>query len=123
MNQPNLFSESLAEALEETVNQLGGMKVVGLALWPSKSAKDAATALRDALDPSRRDKLGLEEIEHIFRMAREAGVLAPWKYMADKYDLELRVVDPADKKAALQREFIDGVNALQALGKRLEGMQ
>ncbi len=123
MNQHSLFAATLSEAIEETVNQLGGLKRVGLTLWPAKSAESAQSSLRDCLDPKRRACLSLDEIDHIFRMARDANVLTVWKYQADKFDLEIRPIDPTDKKAELQREVIQSVERLEILIAQLRGMK
>lgn len=120
MDQQTLFHESLADALLDTINQLGGPKRVGLALWPSKSMQQAQTNLLNCLNDDRPEKFGLEEIDHILRLAREQGVLTPFKYLADQFDLELRVIDPEDKRAALQREFVQRMDDLSQLAKRFE---
>lgn len=120
MDQQTLFHECLADAILDTVNQLGGPKRVGLQLWPSKSMQQAQTTLLNCLNEDRAEKLGLNEMDHILRLARAAQVLTPFKYLADAFDLELRILDPADKKAELQREYIAAVNKLEQLAKQMK---
>lgn len=114
--------ESMDEALAEVVRQLGGAKRVGAVLWPEKDPGDAGRQLRHCIDPERPEKLSVEQLLLLLRMGREARCHAAAVYLLRASGYQDPVpVSPEDERAALQREFVAAVSAMQALVKRMHG--
>jgi hypothetical protein len=124
MDQIPLLVDTINDAIRDTVRALGGSKVIGPALWPTKKAEAAARYLDDCLNPNRDHKLDIEEILTIARLGRDKGVhiIAAFVNMDIGY-APPTPVNPADQKAELQRQFIQGVGTLSALLKRVERLE
>ena len=67
MQQP-LFHEDIFEAIRTDIMASGGMKAVGLTLFPEKGAK-AGDYLSTGLNPVRPEKLDIEQVMVIKRLA------------------------------------------------------
>lgn len=115
-----MFVDDLNDAIRAAINALGGMKSVGVALRPEKSAVDAGKWLADCLNPSKRDRLDPDQLAYIRRKARVAGchILASFEMQDAGYAPPLPIA-PEDEAAQLQREFIASVKALEAIQNRL----
>ena len=119
--QQPLFYESIHDALRELVRVLGGAKAVGLTLWPGKSMQDAATRLHNCLDHNRPEKLSPEDLLVLLKKGHERGCHLVMEYLAAEVGYTRPVpLDPKDELAQLQRQFIDAVHGVQAMGERLE---
>lgn len=106
--------ESLNDALIACVKACGGSKVVGLALWPAKGMEAAQRNLLACLNPDRNEKLGPDEVMHVFRMARDRGFHEGMQYMAASLSYSMPVpVEPKDEADELRRQLLE-------LGKRME---
>lgn len=119
-DQIPLFFESYEDAIRDTVTALRGFKVVGSKLWPAMPADDAGRKLAACLNPEKREKLDLGELQLIRRLARQAGVHILAHYEArDAGYSEPQPLNPEDEAAQLQREFIASVKALERLQARM----
>lgn len=118
--QVPLFVEDLNEAIRATINALGGMKSVGVELRPEKSAVDAGKWLADCLNPDKRDRLAPDQLAWIRRKGRITGchVLAAFESQDAGYAPPV-ALEPEDERAALQREFVQAVKALDVIQQRL----
>lgn len=124
MQQRRLFAESLSEAMSDVVYALGGPKKVAADLWPAafeSHPEVTARKLSQSLDPERREKLDLHEIEKILMWARAGGVHTGMEYLCHV----LSYADPVpvgseDRMAELQREFIKAGDRME---KMLEEMK
>lgn len=118
--QVPLFVEDLNEAIRATINALGGMKSVGVELRPEKSAVDAGKWLADCLNPDKRDRLAPDQLAWIRRKGRIAGchVLAAFESLDAGYAPPV-ALEPEDERAALQREFVQAVKALDTIQQRM----
>lgn len=104
--QPPLFVESIYDAMRAIVQQCGGAKAVGAALWPAKSVDDARRQLLDCLNPERHEKLDAEQIVMLFRMAREAGFhVAKHYFDSETGYLPSTPADPTEEQARLVAEI------------------
>lgn len=118
MMQVPLFIEDLRQALEQIVVHAGGPKVVGPKLWPLKSVEEARGALLDALNPHRREKLDLEQIERLLLIGREAGFHGAKHYLDDATGY--RRSEPADPKVETDRAAEAVAEAAAALSKAMQ---
>jgi aromatic ring-cleaving dioxygenase len=120
MTQQPLFCTSYREALVAAISALGGNKIVGTMLWPSKEADVAADQLAKCLNPKKREKIGPEELAMIRRECRENNihVLAAWEMQDANYAPPVPI-DPETEQDALQREFVDAVDRLEAIQRKL----
>ena len=120
-NQPNLFNEDIWEALCDCVRAMGGNKIVGSMLRPEMDAVDAGKWLSTCLNPSRAEKLGIEQVLWILREARKVNCHAGMAYIArDSGYADPVPVEPEDERAALQREFIEQSKSMQKLFAKME---
>lgn len=116
-----LFHESLSDALRECVAASGGLKHVGLLLWPEKAPDVAGRLLADCLNDAKREKLSPEQVLLVLRLAREKGCHAGMTFISRDLGYTDPVpVDPEDERAKLQREFIESTKALSKLAQRIE---
>lgn len=120
MFQPELIHESLLDALRDAIKAIGGSKVAGQLLRPTKSISDAQNWCNDCLNPDRRDKFDLDDVITILRKSREAGFHGAMSFIATECGYAAQPVEPADENARLQREFIAAVKQQQELVRRME---
>lgn len=131
MNQPNLFGDTIYDALEQLVAALGGMKRVGYELWPEEGPERAGQRLRDALNPNHRTNLPPDRLMQLLKMGHGAGIHATFDFICDELDYEkTNPVNREQRVAELQKDFIrtverlDEVAALlKANGVKLEAVQ
>lgn len=117
------FYESPEQALTAAVQQLGGAKVVGSALWPDKSPEAARTRLLDCLNPSRAERLDLSECMFILRRAREKGLHTSFQWLAQEIGYEARPVQQAEEAQRLATVVEQSMRVMnEALG-RLERLR
>jgi hypothetical protein len=68
-----LIIDTINDAIRDTCRAIGA-KTVAQALWPTKKPEAAERYLDDCLNPSREQKLSIDEILVIARMGREKGI-------------------------------------------------
>jgi hypothetical protein len=120
MQQP-LFHEDVYEALRTDVMALGGFKRVGAVLWPELAADKAGERLNACMDRGRREKLDVEQLMLIGRMAREIGSYATVFFLAEDCGFSRPTpIDPEDEKSRLQKDFITAVEKLSTLQAQLQ---
>lgn len=119
-NQGALFYETASDALGSCILAAGGFKKVAAELWPAMKPESAYARLKACLDDSKHERLSPDEILRVARLGRAAGCHAWAEFCAAELDYAPPVpVDPDDRKAALQREFANGVARLEQLAKLL----
>lgn len=117
--QTALFHEDIWDALRTDIMSCGGMKVVGLTLFPEKGAK-AGDYLSTCLNPARPEKLDVEQIMVIKRMAKQHASFATHRF--EESDLGMTAaqpIEPDDEKARLQRDFITAVQSLESIKNQI----
>lgn len=115
-----LVHESLADALREVVQALGGSKRVGQMLRPAKTADEGARWVLDCLNADRREHFSPEDVLLLLREGRRVGAHAGMTFMArDAGYAPPTPLDPADEAAQLQRAFIESVQSQQRMVERL----
>jgi hypothetical protein len=119
-----MTSESWNEAMVDAVKSAGGSKTVAALLWPSAAARDldgARRKLATSLDPERAEKLSMDELLHIMRLARDAGCHAPMQYLSAALGYAAPApVQPRDEADQLRREVLAMGRSLQARLDRLQ---
>lgn len=116
--------ESLDEELTESVRAAGGSKVVGAKLWPGKSIEDARRYLAACLNPERAEKLALEEIMVVLRMAREAGChIAVEFLLKDLFYAPPQPVEPEDRSDDLLRQVVSAVGAIERMFGEMKALK
>ncbi len=116
--------DSFFDALIECVKACGGSKAVGVALWPSKGVEAAQRQLLACLNPERGEKLSLDELLHIMRLAREKGCHAGVNYICSTLSYsQPQPIEPRDESAELQRQYIEAARAMGKLAERIERLQ
>lgn len=118
--QLGLVHEESTDLLKSLVNALGGAKKVGPRLYPSKSEEAAARTIYDNLNPTRDHAFDFDEIMTMLRWAREAGAHFAFYWICDQLTYSHAApVSPEDQRAELHREFVNGVERLEQLARRL----
>lgn len=116
-----MLPESLNDALIEAVKACGGSKVVGVALWPAKGVEAAQRALLACLNPERNEKLGPDEVLHLFRLAREKGCRVGMEYLCETLGYAApQPVEPKDELAELLRQRQASAAKAAAQDQRIE---
>ncbi len=119
--QLDLVHDDVNGLARSLVAALGGSKVVGPRLFPQKPADNAARYLSDCLNPNRDHDIGIEGFLTVLKWAREAGIHFGMHWIADELGYARPTpIEPEDARAALQRQFLAGVEDLKQLAKRLE---
>lgn len=120
---PQLFHESLGDALRDVIAHCGGAKVVAGKLWPAKTPEAAQRLLLDCLNESRQERLDPEHLAAILRMGRQANCHAGINWLLRDLGYEdARPVEPADEVAHLMHDFITATKALQTMASRIEDL-
>lgn len=118
-HQYPLIVDSLNDAIRDTCRAIG-FNEIAMELWPKKGAKEAARYLNDCLNPDRAQKLDGEEIVYIGKRGREIGCYLITAFINAETGFAPPIpIDPEDERAELQRQFIDGVDRLERMAKRL----
>lgn len=75
MQQAELFHETWENALQATVDAIGGPKKVAAELWPGMKLDSAYAKLKACLDPDKeREKFSLSEIVTLTNWGRKKGI-------------------------------------------------
>lgn len=121
MNGDRLFYESWQEAARDVIRAAGGTKAVSVLLWPAKPVTAAAQRLTDCLNPSRDEKLSLDEVLLLMRIGREQKCHALMSFIAQDTSYTPPVPSELeDEKTRLMRAFVDGAAMMKVLADRLE---
>lgn len=117
-----LIIDTVNDAIRDTVRALGP-KLVAQALWPAKKPEAAERYLDDCLNPTREQKLSIEEILLVARMGRAKGLHLITTFICrDIGYADPMPVDPDDQVAELQRVFLERSDELIALGHQIKRM-
>lgn len=103
--------ETIYEALIEAVKACGGTKVVAPRLWGESRNNDdlilKAKKLATCLNPERNEKLSLDEVVQIMRMARERGHHGVMTFLSAELGYAPpQPIEPRDELADLLRQVL-----------------
>jgi hypothetical protein len=99
------MNTTFEEILRGAIDALGGLKVVGCALWPQKHPVLAGQQLAHCLDDERREKLELAQVVLILRKAKAKGYHAGAEALAELLGYRVTaIVDEAEQLADLVRK-------------------
>ena len=122
--QMSLHHESMADALREVIQAVGGTKAVGERMFPDMPIDHAASRIRDCLNHDRRDRFTPDQVMMILRMGHQAGCHAGMIFIARDLGYSDPVpVEPEDEVARLQREFVEASKSLMTMANKIERMQ
>ena len=121
---PDLFHESLSDAIKDCITACGGPKVVGAKLWPEKSPDAAHRLLLSCLNDDRPERLSPDQLVFVLRLARERGCHIGATYLMRELGYADPVpVEPRDEMAELQRNFMAAVDMQRQILERMEHLQ
>lgn len=116
-----MLPESLNDAYVEAIKALGGSKVMGVELWPSKGVEAAQRHLLACLNPDRHEKLSPEESLLIERMARNRGCHVVMQFRAHALSYAEPIpIKPKDEADDLRRQVLQMGHQLQDALARIE---
>lgn len=107
------------EAISAAITNSGkGYKEIACGLWPSMRPDSAYARLKNALNPDKDEKLSFSEILYICKMCNRFD---PIYFACDELSLyRPEPKAPEDEACELQRQFINAVNRLEYLQKRID---
>jgi hypothetical protein len=117
------FYEGPHDALKAAVTALGGTKQVGPILWPDLAADAAGRRLLDCLNDNRPEKLDLSQVMLILRLAKEAGCVAPFQWVAMECGFDARPIARADEVDRLTTVIEQTSKTLSVALLKLEGLR
>lgn len=119
MRQSELFHETIYDALGTTILALGGYKAVAHRLWPARP--NSYTALKHAVNPSKREALHPHEVELIVQWGRDINCHAVMEYLscAARYK-DPEPVEPEDEQLQLDRRIAELGDVLTTLLQKRE---
>ena len=121
MTQPELFHETLNDALQAAVAALGGPKAVGAKMRPELPVDQAAGWVRDCVNPSRRESFHPEHLQMLLRECREVGYHGLAAFMMRDASYQDPVpVEVQDQLQKLQQQFVDAVGSIDTIKKQME---
>jgi hypothetical protein len=119
-----LFIEDYNAAIRQTIEALGGFKVVGSAMRPEMDVEKAGRWLSDCVNTDRREELAPPRLAFLRRMARTEGVHILATYEArDAHYADPIPVEPEDAAADLERKFVAAVDTLADMTKRIASLR
>ena len=114
--QPNLFGDTVYDALEQLVAALGGNKVVGYHLWPEEGPERAGQHLRDALNPKHRSNLAPDKLMVLLTLAHEKGIHCGMEFINSTVGYEPpKPINRVNETIETQKLFNRKVDELAAL--------
>lgn len=115
------FNETEKEAISDDIKSLGGPKPAAALLQPGKSPERGADLMRAWANPSRQEEPSLDEIIQLIELARKrAGYSEVVRYIEQRLNCRVEFLTVEDERARLQRAYVDAVQQVVQLGKRLE---
>lgn len=119
-DQNRLFFDDLNDALRTVVQALGGMKAVGIRLWPDKAPDAAGRYLADCLNAAKSEKLSGDQILLLLRWGHDIGVHAGMQYIAQEAGYEITPISPEGERDRLADAILEGARALDRALKQAE---
>ena len=114
------MSESLNDALISCVKACGGSKQVAPLLWPEKAPDAAQRCLLDCLNDDRPNRLTPDQVLLVLRLARKHGYHGGVAFiLAELGYAPTAPIEPHDKAAELQRQFIEATRTMQSMVDRM----
>jgi hypothetical protein len=119
--QEEMFHEDLNAALGHVIAGLGGMKRVGVELWPTQAADQAGRKLANCLNPDHAQQLHPSDVLWILVEGRKRGIHSAMAFMCREAGYaDPHPVEPEDEAAELQRQFIAAQEQMSQMLKRME---
>lgn len=119
----DLHHESIYDALRTAVLAAGGFQKVGVLFRPEWDEKpdQAGRWLADCLNEHRNEKLSIEQVLRILRMARRVGCHVGIEQITKECGYTVpSPVEPEDELAQCYREFTAGIQQMAGLAERIE---
>lgn len=101
--QQELWHDTIFDALGAAVQAAGGAKKVAGKLWPALDSTSANARLRCGLNPDHAQKLCLQEVLLILRMAKDSGDTSVMDFLARELGFEIKPLSPAESKKRARR--------------------
>lgn len=117
------FYDSPEKALDACIQALGGSKKVGALLFPEKTIDSASTYLMNCVDTHRAEKLSVSHVMMLFRMAKQAGVYAPFLWFANECGFDARPIAKEDEVDRLTMVMEQSSKTLAAALASIERLQ
>lgn len=127
LEEVGIPADNIYEALIECVRSAGGSKAVAADLWPAVAARnldEARRRLANCLSPERAEKLSLDEMLAIARMARSRGCHVLMQYLCRTLGYQApHPVTPEEEADELKRQFVAATAELSKLAERIQQLE
>ena len=121
MNQEKMLFEDWADAARDVIRAAGGTKVAAAILFHNKPIFTAVARLNDALNPALDAKLSPDEFLQLCKIGHQHRCHALMRFMCEEIGYEPPLtLNVEDEKARLQRQFVEGCEAMHKLVARME---
>lgn len=120
MDQQPLFFDDANDALRTVVQALGGSKVIGAKLWPDKAPDAAGRLLADCLNPSKPEKLSLDQVLLLLRWGHDVGCHAGMQFLANEAGYAITPITPEAERDRLADAILEGARTLDRAVKAAE---
>lgn len=117
------FYEGAEDALKAAVQALGGTKTVGPLLWPDKGVDNSSRYLHDCLNPSRSEKLDINQVIFILNLAKQAGAHSPFFWLANEIGYDAKPITKAEEVDRLTAVVEQASKTLSGAVAALERIQ
>lgn len=115
---------SIEHALKVAIEASGGIQNVAAKMRPDVLREAAGKWLSDCLNPARREKLDINEIVSILRMAHEHGFHDAMDYFAAQCGYEgLKPITTEARIAMLEQQYAERAAALDELKHQIEELR
>lgn len=101
-------------AVSDAVTAAGGKRAVAARLWPDMEPSAGVTKLRGGLHPTHPQKIDLQELEQIAKLAGEHGDISIAQYLAQLTGHRV-IGAPVPNGGRRRRRLLSVVKALQRL--------
>lgn len=103
MRQSDLWHDTSLDAVGASVEASGGKKRVASKLWPTLDPANAASRLRGGLNPEHAQKLDIDELIAIARLAKEVGDHTFMLYLGRVLGYEIKPLNPEEVERRARR--------------------
>ncbi|WP_353177612.1 hypothetical protein [Delftia acidovorans] len=118
--EKHAMSNSIREAIAQSVEAAGGPGIVGPILWPEKDRKSAIRLMKACLSPIHREYLAPDQMLQVFQLAKSRGGNVGIDCLLRETGYQSAGSTAAEDLVDLQRQFIEGVRAQTELAERIE---
>lgn len=115
------MNETIEEAIADEIKALGGPKQVAGVFYADKTPEQGAALIRPWCLPNRPEEPSPSQLLLLIEMAKaKQGYSEIARFIEQRLSCRIQWLDPEDEQARLHREFVNAVDRLESIQKRME---